>query len=42
MPTFVIREKFFGYNDEVFYVAGNRIANIFQDQAVAEQHYKQL
>lgn len=39
MPTFVIREKFFGYNDEVFYVAGNRIANIFQDQAVAEQHY---
>ena len=42
MPTFVIREKFFGYNDEVFYVAGNRIANIFQDQALAEQHYKQL
>ncbi|SDX94699.1 hypothetical protein SAMN05421643_101319 [Acinetobacter kyonggiensis] len=42
MPTFVIREKFFGYNDEVFYVAGNRIANIFQDQALAEQQYKQL
>jgi hypothetical protein len=25
MTTYVIREKYFGYNDEVF-VAGNRIA----------------
>lgn len=28
MATYVIREKYFGYNDEVFYVAGNRIANV--------------
>lgn len=42
MSTYVIRAKCFGYNDEVFYVAGNRIANIFQDKAQAEQAYKQL
>ena len=42
MSTYVIRAKCFGYNDEVFYVAGNRIANVFHDKAQAEQRYKQL
>lgn len=42
MTTYVIREKYFGYNDEVFYVAGNRIANIFEDKQQAEAAYKQL
>ena len=31
-----------GYNDEVFYVAGNRIANVFEDKQQAEAAYKQL
>lgn len=42
MATYVIREKYFGYNDEVFYVAGNRIANVFEDKQQAEAVYKQL
>lgn len=42
MSTYVIRAKCFGYNDEVFYVAGNRIANIFHNQQQAEKTYKQL
>ena len=42
MTTYVIREKYFGYNDEVFYVAGNRIANVFEDKQQAEAAYKQL
>jgi len=42
MTTYVIRAKYFGYNDEVFYVAGNRISNVFQDQAEAEAAYQKL
>lgn len=42
MTTYVIRAKYFGYNDETFYVTGNRIANVFTDQAQAEQTYRQL
>lgn len=42
MTTYVIRAKYFGYNDETFYVTGNRIANIFTDQIQAEQTYRQL
>lgn len=42
MATYVIRAKYFGYNDEVFYIAGNRIANIFDNKQQAEQTYKQL
>lgn len=42
MSMFVIRENFFGYNDEVFYVSGSRIASIFQNQQEAELHYKKL
>lgn len=42
MTTYVIRAKYFGYNDEVFYVAGNRIANVFGDKAQAEAAYKKL
>ena len=42
MTTYVIREKYFGYNDEVFYVAGNRIANVFEDKQQAEAAYKKL
>lgn len=42
MTNYVIRAKYFGYNDEVFYVAGNRIANIFEDKAQAETAYKKL
>lgn len=42
MSTYVIRAKCFGYNDEVFYVAGNRIANVFSDKAQAEATYRQL
>lgn len=42
MTTYVIRANYFGYNDETFYVAGNRIANVFADQAQAEQTYRQL
>ena len=42
MGSYVIREKYFGYNDETFYVAGNRIANIFEDKQQAEAAYKQL
>ena len=42
MTTYVIRAKYFGYNDEVFYVAGNRIANVFEDKAQAEAAYKKL
>ena len=42
MSTYVIRAKCFGYNDEVFYVSGNRIANVFHDQAQAEATYRQL
>jgi hypothetical protein len=40
--TYVIREKYFGYNDEVFYASGNRIANIFEHKEQAEATYKQL
>ena len=45
MTVYVIRAKYFGYNDEVFYVMGNRIANVFDNQAAADaacsflQHY---
>ncbi|WP_414631681.1 hypothetical protein [Acinetobacter venetianus] len=42
MSTYVIREKYFGYNDEVFYVSGNRINKVFQDKEQAEAAYKQL
>jgi hypothetical protein len=42
MATYVIREKYFGYNDEVFYVAGNRIANVFDNKQQAEAAYKKL
>lgn len=42
MGSYVIREKYFGYNDEVFYVAGNRIANIFDNKQQAELAYKKL
>lgn len=42
MAVFVIRENFFGYNDEVFYVSGKRISQTFQDQIQAELSYKQL
>lgn len=42
MATFVIREKYFGYNDEVFYETGSRIHNVFTDQVQAEVVYKQL
>lgn len=40
MATYVIRAKYFGYNDEVFYIAGNRIANIFDNKQQAEATYK--
>ena len=42
MATYVIRAKYFGYNDEVFYVAGNRIANVFDNKQQAELAYKKL
>ena len=42
MGTYVIREKYFGYNDETFYVAGNRIANVFDNKQQAELAYKKL
>lgn len=42
MATYVIRAKYFGYNDEVFYAAGNRITNIFDNKQQAEVAYKQL
>ena len=42
MTTYVIREKYFGYNDEVFYASGNRIASIFEQKEKAEATYKQL
>ena len=42
MTTYVIREKYFGYNDETFYVAGNRIANVFDNKQQAELAYKKL
>lgn len=42
MATYVIREKYFGYNDEVYYVAGNRVTNIFDNKQQAEAAYKQL
>ncbi|MCY6413180.1 hypothetical protein QTA56_13765 [Acinetobacter sp. VNH17] len=42
MSTYVIREKYFGYNDEVFYASGNRIHNVFEDKEQAEAAYKQL
>ncbi|MCH7388601.1 hypothetical protein MMO39_15060 [Acinetobacter modestus] len=42
MTTYVIREKYFGYNDEVFYASGNRIASIFEQKEQAEAIYKQL
>ena len=38
----MIRAKYFGYNDEVFYVAGNRIANVFDNKQQAELAYKKL
>ena len=38
----MIRSKYFGYNDEVFYVAGNRIANVFDNKQQAELAYKKL
>lgn len=42
MPTFIIREKFFAYSDEVFYVTGHRIVQIFKNQNEAELMYKQF
>lgn len=42
MGSYVIREKYFGYNDENFYVAGNRIANVFDNKQQAELAYKKL
>ena len=42
MGSYVIREKYFGYNDEVFYLAGNRIANVFDNKQQAELAYKKL
>jgi hypothetical protein len=42
MTTYVIREKYFGYNDEVFYASGQRIAGIFDNKEQAEIIYKQL
>ena len=39
MATYVIRAKYFGYNDEVFYVAGNRIASVFGSKQEAELAY---
>ena len=42
MGSYVIREKYFGYNDETFYVAGNRIANVFDNKQQAELAYKKL
>ena len=42
MTVYVIRAKYFGYNDEVFYVMGNRIANVFDNQAAADEAYKRL
>ena len=42
MAAYVIREKYFGYNDEVFYASGNRIASIFEQKEQAEATYKQL
>ena len=42
MTTYVIREKYFGYNDEVFYASGNRIASIFDHKEQAEATYKHL
>ena len=38
----MIRAKYLGYNDEVFYVAGNRIANVFDNKQQAELAYKKL
>lgn len=42
MTTYVIREKYFGYNDEVFYASGSRIASVFESKEQAETTYKQL
>ena len=42
MGSYVIREKYFGYNDETFYEAGNRIANVFDNKQQAELAYKKL
>ncbi|MCH7311280.1 hypothetical protein [Acinetobacter sp. ANC 4805] len=42
MTNYVIREKSFGYNDEVFYVIGHRMSNVFDNKKQAEAVYKQL
>ncbi|MEN4984143.1 hypothetical protein [Acinetobacter modestus] len=42
MTNYVIREKSFGYNDEVFYVIGHRMSNVFDNKQQAEAVYKQL
>ncbi|ENW08479.1 hypothetical protein [Acinetobacter beijerinckii] len=42
MTIYVIREKYFGYNDEVFYASGSRISSVFESKEQAETTYKQL
>jgi len=39
---YVIRGYQFGYNDECFYVEGNRIESTFSDKALAEKSYQAL
>ena len=39
---YVIRGNCFGYNDECFYVEGNRIQSTFTDKEEAEATYRQL
>ena len=39
---YVIRGYQFGYNDECFYVEGNRIESTFSNKALAEKTYKEL
>ena len=36
MTTYVIREKYFGYNDEVFLCLAIVFANVFEDKQQAE------
>lgn len=42
MTTYVIREKYFGYNDEVFYASGNRIASILSKKSKLKQPINNL
>ena len=39
---YVIRGYQFGYNDECFYIEGNRIESIFTDKVLAEKSYRAL